>query len=159
MRTQKIYTYNELKESKLIYDRKPPAFGIIMTILTLTFLVGAIVWAVLSPKSYVVKAAGIVSDGQKVNVMNTVTGKIKNIAVKEGQAVSKGDLLIEIDTYQLDLQIAQIEDMAELYNERVKADKTLIDYVNGYRLDDESTQANPFDQNDENTVKLYNDNE
>ena len=76
MRTQKIYTYNELKESKLIYDRKPPAFGIIMTILTLTFLVGAIVWAVLSPKSYVVKAAGIVSDGQKVNVMNTVTGKI-----------------------------------------------------------------------------------
>ena len=153
----KVYTYNELKESKLIYDRKPPAFGVIITWLTLIFLTAIIIWAVLSPKSYVVKAAGIVSDGQKVNVMNTVTGKIKNIAVKEGQAVSKGDLLIEIDTYQLDLQIAQIEDMTELYNERVKADKTLIDYVNGYRLDDESTQANPFDQNDENTVKLYSD--
>ena len=31
----KIYSFNELKESKLIYDRKPPAFGVIMTILNL----------------------------------------------------------------------------------------------------------------------------
>ena len=40
----KIYTFSELKESKLIYDRKPPAFGIIMTLLTLIFVVGALLW-------------------------------------------------------------------------------------------------------------------
>ena len=55
----KIYTFNELKESKLIYDRKPPAFGAIMTLLSLIFVAVAITWAVLSPKTYVVKATGI----------------------------------------------------------------------------------------------------
>lgn len=153
----KIYTYSELKESKLIYDRKPPAFGVIMTLLSFVFLTAIILWAILSPKTYVVKAAGLVSDSQKINVMNTVSGKIKNIAVKEGQAVSEGDLLIEIDSNQIDLQIAQIQAMVELYDEKVKDNKTLIDFVNGYKLDDESTKANPFDPGDENKARAYAD--
>ncbi|MBO4539487.1 MAG: biotin/lipoyl-binding protein [Clostridia bacterium] len=151
----KIYTFNELKESKLIYDRKPPAFGVIMTLFSLIFVAVAITWAVLSPKTYVVKATGIVCDSQKINVMNTVSGRVKIVAVKEGQVVSSGDLLIELDSYQTELQIAQIESVSALYDKRIAANRELIDIINNYKLSDETTHKNPFDKDDNAIVLVY----
>lgn len=151
----KIYTFNELKESKLIYDRKPPAFGVIMTVLSLIFLISAITWAILSPKTYVVKAVGIVYDSYKINVMNTVSGRIKNIAVEEGQSVSEGDLLIELDAYQTELQIAQIQSVVNLYDKKITANRALIDFINAYTLSDETTHQNPFDKNDDALAVVY----
>ena len=149
------YTYGELKESKLIYDRKPPAFGVIMTILTLVFVLGAILWAALSTKTYVVKASGIVADEAKVNIMNSVSGKIKKIHVVEGQAVEAGAVLFDVDDYQVRLQISQAQAMVDLYYKRIVASETLINYVNNYLISDTTTHAMPFDQNDAELASFY----
>lgn len=101
-----VYTYSELKESKLIYDGKPPVFGVIIIIVTLIFITAAIIWAGFSTKIYVVKASGLVSSESKVNVMNKMSGSIEKINVFEDDIVKKGDVLLEINTFQVELQNA-----------------------------------------------------
>ncbi len=152
---KKYYTYSELKESKLIYDKKPPAFGVVMVILTAIFIVAALLWACLSVKTYVVRAVGIVSDEKKVNIMNTVTGKIESIEVVEGQNVEEGDVILRIDSFQTELQIAQIEAITEMYQTKIDKVQMLIDFVNSFILADESTQKNPFEETDYEAAKMY----
>lgn len=153
----RIYALSELRESKLLYDRKPPAFGVIMTLLTALFVAAALLWAGLTTKTYVVRATGIVVSEGKVNVMNYVSGKIVDIAVEEGQVVSKGDTLIEIDSFQTGLQIGQLKSTISGYQTKIDNTLRLIAFVNGYLLDDKSTQSNPFDKNNVNEIKLYSD--
>ena len=153
----KIYTFSELKESKLIYDRKPPAFGIIMTLLTLIFVVGALLWAGLSTKTYVVKASAIVDNESKVNVMNSVSGKVKTLNVTEGQSVNEGDVIIVLDSFETELRIAQIQAMVDLYDNKISNLQKMVDFINDYDISDENTKINPFNSSDIDTMKLYSD--
>ena len=153
----KYYNYSELRESKLIFDRKPPAFGVVMVLLTLAFLVAALCWAGFSTKVYVVKATGIATDAEKINITNSVAGEIKTINVIEGQRVQKGDLLITFDTYQVDLQIEQYAAMVELYQTRVDNTNKLVRFINDYQLADAETKINPFDKSQPETAKLCSD--
>lgn len=153
----KIYTFNELKESRLIYDRKPPAFGIIMTLLTLIFVIGALIWAGFSTKTYVAIASAIVDNENKTNIMNTVSGKIKSVNVTEGQRINKGDTILVLDSMETELQIVQLQAMVDLYDGNITNTQKLITFVNGYNLESESTQKNPFDSEKAETVKLYSD--
>lgn len=151
------YVFSELKESQLIYDRKPPAFGIIMTLLTLIFVVGALIWAGLSTKTYVVKASALVDNENKVNVMNTVSGRVKSLNVIEGQQVDKGDVILVIDSFETELQIAQLQTMVDLYGKKVANAQKLVEFVNAYKIADDKTKVNPFDPDDSTTTKLYSD--
>lgn len=153
----RVYTFSELKESKLIYDRKPPAFGIIMTLLTLIFVIGVLFWAGFSKKTYVVKASALVENENKVNIMNTVSGKVKSLNVSEGQEVKEGDIILQIDSFETELQIAQIQAMVELYESKIQATQKLINFVNNYSLSDKTTNVNPFNSTNSETAKLYSD--
>lgn len=155
MSKERIYTFNELKESKLIYDRKPPAFGVIITLLTLAFLAGAILWACFSVKTYVVRATGLVTDDTKINVMNSVAGEVKTIEVAEGQEVSEGDVILTLDTFQTDLQIAQLQAMVDLYDTYITNTQKLISFVNDYSIEDENTHENPFDSSVDEEARFY----
>lgn len=155
MSKKRIYTFNELKESKLIYDRKPPAFGVIITLLTLAFLAGAILWACFSVKTYVVRATGLVTDDTKINVMNSVAGEVKTIEVAEGQEVSEGDVILTLDTFQTDLQIAQLQVMVDLYDTYITNTQKLISFVNDYSVEDERTHVNPFDSSVDEEARFY----
>lgn len=153
----RIYTFNELKESKLIYDRKPPAFGIIITLLTLIFVIAAIFWAAFSTKTYVVKANGLIASENKVNIMNRVSAPIKEICVIEGQNVNVGDSLIIFDSFQTELQIGQIQSMAEFFQGKVTVIESLISFINNFTLIEPDTQINPFDKNISDESKAYSD--
>ncbi|MDR1939608.1 MAG: HlyD family secretion protein [Clostridiales bacterium] len=153
----KIYTYSELKESKIIYDRKPPAFGVIITFMTLIFVVSVILWAGFSTKTYVVKADGLVASEGKINIMNKVSGNIDKINVYEGEHVKKGDVLIEINSFQVELQIVQIQANVDFFTTKLDIMERLIVFINNYTLNNQSTTVNPFDNNNPNEMKAYSD--
>lgn len=149
------YIYNELKESKLIYDRKPPAFGVIITVMTLIFVIFAVVWAGLSPKTYVVKATGLVVSEEKTNVMNKVQGRIDQINVREGDSVKKGDLLIQINSLHTELQIAQVQANVGFYVDKAALIERLVLFIKGFRLNDGVTRINPFDNTNIAEMSAY----
>ncbi|MCM1367576.1 MAG: HlyD family secretion protein [Roseburia sp.] len=153
----RLYTYSELKESRLIYDRKPPMFGIVMTALSLAFVVGVLLWAGLSTKTYVVRATGVVTASNKINIMNYASGAIESIEVSEGETVTEGDTLLVIDSFQAELQIEQVRSVVKLYQDKIECLSRLISFVNDYSLNDANTHANPFDKNNIDTAKEYSD--
>ena len=136
-------------------SKKSLHFSLIFIYIVSALLIAVILWSVFSIKTYVVKASGVVSDQYKENIMNYTTGEIKKIYVKEGDKVNTGDKIIEIDSFQTDLQIKQIEELVLYYQNKVNNINKVISFVNGFTLDDETTQINPFDVNDVSTNKEY----
>lgn len=130
-------------------------FSLIFIYIVTSLLIAVILWSIFSIKTYVVKASGVVSDQYKENIMNYSTGEIKKIYVKEGDKVNKGDKIIEIDSFQTDLQIKQIEELVLYYQNKVNNINKVINFINGFTLDNEESQINPFDINDISTSKEY----
>ncbi|HEY8361616.1 MAG TPA: HlyD family efflux transporter periplasmic adaptor subunit [Tissierellaceae bacterium] len=151
----KIYNFHELKESRLLYDRKPPAFGVIITVITAVLLISILTLAGFAKKTYVVKASSIVSSEQKSYIMNSVSGNIKEIYKNEGDRVSKGEILLQLDTFQVDLQIRQLSSVIAFLQETIDYYNKLISFIQKYNLTDPNSMKNPFDANLEG--KWYND--
>lgn len=141
----KIYSFHELKESRLLYDRKPPAFGVIITVITAVLLISILTLAGFAKKTYVVKAGSIVSSRQKSYIMNSVSGDIKEIYKNEGDSVNEGDILLQLDTFQIELQIKQTSDGIEFLQGIIDYNNELINFIQNYNLTDENSMKNPFD--------------
>lgn len=79
--------------------RRPPspagrAFGLIIMV----FATLMIAWACIAEMDIVVMAQGRIVPGERVKVIQPVdTGVVRAIHVRDGQRVSRGDLLIELD--------------------------------------------------------------
>src|SRR3954468_17482234 len=56
-----------------------------------------------------VTASGQVRPQTKVDIASDVSGKIMRLSVKEGQMVSKGQFLLQIDPQQADAQVTRSE--------------------------------------------------
>src|SRR5438552_3913918 len=56
-----------------------------------------------------VTASGQVRPQTKVDISSDVSGKIIRLAVKEGQMVSRGQFLLQIDPQQADAQVTRSE--------------------------------------------------
>src|SRR5213595_3794866 len=56
-----------------------------------------------------VTASGQVRPQTKVDIASDVSGKIMKLSVKEGQMVSKGQFLLQIDPQQADAQVTRSE--------------------------------------------------
>ena len=142
----KIYSFHELKESRLLYDRKPPAFGVIITIITAVLLISIIILAAFAKRTYVVKAGSIITSEQKSYIMNSVSGNIKQIYKQEGDSVNEGDILLQLDTFQVELQINQTSSGIEYLQGIIDYNNELISFVQNYTLTDENSMKNPFDR-------------
>lgn len=96
---------------------------------TLTALVfGAIAWAHFSKVDEVAVANGELVPAQRVRpVQATESGSIREIFVKEGDRVRKGDVLIEQDTALSDTVVSRLEESARLIRQdiaRLEAERT-----------------------------------
>lgn len=124
--TNKIKTLDQLKDSKLFYDKTIPPFGY-MIILIITILLAIItVWGIKTPKTYIIKSSGVVQSINKNYAMSPYTGEITAINIIEGMSVEEGDILFEIRSNDLDLQKNQLEGQKEIYEIQINQYKKLV---------------------------------
>ena len=57
----------------------------------------------------IVSASGIIEPRVRVNISSNVIGEIVKLAVKEGQGVNKGDLLLQIDPQQYQAEVRRLK--------------------------------------------------
>lgn len=69
------------------------------------------------------KEEGLVTAAVERPVYSVINGKIINIPVKEGQQVNKGDLLVEIESKDLESQLSQLKAQLESINGQEKQAK------------------------------------
>ncbi|SDM84391.1 HlyD family efflux transporter periplasmic adaptor subunit [Bacillus sp. OK048] len=115
----KLYNTNELKDSRIFFDKRPPIFltlfiGMVVVILVVTFY-----FSKVFVKPYIVKAQGaaITSDTQLIS--SQMNGEVISIHTEEGQKVSTGDVLFTISNGQEGLQNAALTEQVANLNEKL----------------------------------------
>lgn len=141
---KRIQTLEQLKDSRLLFDKQIPAFGYMLIVIVALFLVGAIVWSMNTPKVYTIQAQGTVTNTDASYVMCTYTGEIEDSYMEEGKLVEAGDTLFTIKSTDYNLQKVQLEDSRLAYEKQisqyqklVKSIKDNVNYFDSANTDDE----------------------
>ena len=73
---KKVKTIEELKDSRLLFDNNPPAFGYIFILIVAIFFIAAVGWSIKTPKTYIIQAQGIISNEDANSVGKCANGLI-----------------------------------------------------------------------------------
>lgn len=121
-----VKSLDSLKDSRLLYDKQPPAFGYLLIIIVGVFLGLGIVWSVRTPKMYTIQAQGIVTNEEANYVMCTYTGEIDTCYMEEGALVEQGDVLFTVKSIDFDLQEEQLIKSKKVYEAQISQNKLLV---------------------------------
>ncbi|CAM2888525.1 HlyD family efflux transporter periplasmic adaptor subunit [Hathewaya histolytica] len=144
----KVYSLNEITDSKLLYDKKPPRFMNYIILVVLILIICFIVWSAKSVKTFVVKGQGVISTEKKSNIMAKVSGEIKESYIEEGKEVKEGDLLLVFNSPEPKYQLQQIDGQIKILDKKIKLLK---------RAEKEATKGkNTFNKKDSDEVEFYN---
>ena len=114
----KIEDIDNLSDSRQVLESKPNKFIIIFIYILLTLILMFLTWAWFSEKEVVAKVSGVVRPNSQVQIIsNIVQGEVKNVKMKNGKKVSKGDILFEIDSDSLEKEKQRIDDQIDKINE------------------------------------------
>lgn len=92
----------------------------------------SVAWASLSQIDIVAVAPGkIIPDGRTKSVQTSVKARVKNVMVKDGDLVSAGQLLLELDDEQLKAEIKQVEQRHQQADEEVTRYEALLELIRG----------------------------
>lgn len=134
--TEYVLKHSRKKDKELKYDFMPslleiierPAHkaGTIIILSVFTLLIVAIIWACLSKIDVVVTSNGSIQPVGNISSLNSYTsGTIKSINFEEGAYVKKGDILVELDTQSIEIDIESLNSQREIL-EAQKVIYTLI---------------------------------
>ncbi|UIE38140.1 HlyD family type I secretion periplasmic adaptor subunit [Leptodesmis sichuanensis] len=94
--------------------RLPPIYMRLLGFGVCTLVVSTIAWAALSKVDEVATATGQVVPASQIKPMRSLaTGMLREINVKEGMLVKKGDILLELDPTISQAEVKRLEKLAE----------------------------------------------
>lgn len=144
----KVYNLNEITDSKIVYDKKPPSFMKYIILIVTVLIVISLVWANKSVKTYVVKGQGVVTTENKAYIMMKISGEIREVFVREGSRVNEGDILFTTNGMETEIQLEQVNSQIDIYNKRIELLR---------KAEENATKGtNKFDQNNEVEKEFYN---
>ena len=91
MSKKTVKKLEDLKDSRLLYEKTLPPFGYMIISSITLLLIAVVIWSLKTPKTYVIKSSGIVESVNKNYIMSSYTGEINEMYVEEGSYVEKGD--------------------------------------------------------------------
>lgn len=114
----KIEDINNLSDSRQVLESKPNKFITIFIYILVALILMFLTWAWFSEKEVVAKVSGVVRPNSQVQtISNIVQGEVKNVKMKKGEKVLKGDILFEIDSDSLEKEKERIDDQIDKINE------------------------------------------
>lgn len=123
---RKTKSLNDLRDSKLLYEKDMPAFGYILLIVLLLLVISVSVWGIRTTKPYIVKGSGTVESPNKNYVMTPFTGEISNLSVSEGDHVEQGDELFAVKSTDTEVQSKQIDNQKQIYERQISQYSKLV---------------------------------
>ena len=138
-----IVDLKDISDSTEVYDSKPNRFVPYTIYIICAILTIALIWMYLFRMDIVVKADSVFrGDDDSTAVSCAVTGKITKMSVKDGQYVSEGDELYEVDIENLG---STIED----YKSKLDSVQQRLDILNAYQksLDGDNSEFDAMSDN------------
>ncbi len=144
---------DSLKDSRIMFEKQPPAFGYILILIVSIFFACAVIWSMKTPKMYMIQAQGTVTNTESNYVMCSYTGEIENCNMQEGALVNEGDTLFTVKSTDYNLQQKQLIESRKIYKKQIEKYKLL---VQGIKDDTNYFDAsNPDDELYYNTFEKY----
>lgn len=119
----------QLRDSRLMFEKKLPAFGFIILLAVTISIVGIVVWSTRAHKPYMIISQGTVTNTDSSYVMPAYTGEIEECFMKEGLLVQQGDILFTIKSTDFNLQEEQLLTSRETYEKQVEQSELLVESI------------------------------
>lgn len=145
--SRQIKTLQQMKDSRLLFNKQPPLFGYILILVVGAFMCLALLWSINTSKVYTIQAQGIVTNKDANYVMCSYTGEIMDCNLKEGALVEEGDTLFTIKSTDYDLQEEQLEENRKTYKTQISKYKLLVQSI--------KENVNKFDETDPDDELYY----
>ena len=159
MLTEYVLKHSKRRDKELKYDFMPslleiierPAHkaGTVIIVGIFTLLIAVIIWACVSEIDVVITSSGSVQPIGNLNVVKTYSGgTVKSINVTEGDFVEQGDVLIELDTEALEIDVNQLQNQRKILETQLDIYKKIIDGsdLSAVKISDYSDDIKPYIQ-------------
>lgn len=123
---KQVKTMEQLKDSRLMFEKKVPAFGYMLILIITLSLIAVVVWSTFAKKSYIIISKGTITNENANYVMSSYTGEIEKTYMKEGKVVEKGDVLFTIKCTDYNLQEKQLMESKESYETQIVQQEKLV---------------------------------
>ncbi len=123
---KQIKTMEQLKDSRLMFEKELPAFGYMILLIVTLSLAGIVIWSTFAHKPYMIISQGTVTNSNSCYVMPVYTGEIEESYMEEGKLVQEGELLFTIKSTDYNLQEEQLTDNRQAYEEQLKQAELLV---------------------------------
>ena len=144
---------DSLKDSRIMFEKQPPAFGYILILIVSIFFACAVIWSMKTPKMYMIQAQGTVTNTESNYVMCSYTGEIENCNMQEGTLVNDGDTLFTVKGTDYNLQQKQLTESRKIYKKQIEKYKLLVQAIKGDT--NYFDASNPDDELYYNTFEKY----
>ena len=125
----KIKTLNELKDSKLLYEKDVPFFGYFLIVVLIFMMVAVTIWGMKTTKPYIVKGIGKVESYNRNYIMTPFTGEISGFCLEEGDRITQGDELFVVKSTDTNVQGSQINNQQKIYAKQINQYSKLIQSI------------------------------
>ena len=123
---KQIKTMEQLRDSRLMFEKKLPAFGYMILLIITLSLISVIIWSTYAKKPYMIISQGTVTNQDSGYVMPAYTGEIEESFMEEGKLVQAGDVLFTIKSTEYNLQEEQLQSSRETYEKQVEQSELLV---------------------------------
>ena len=131
------YELQNLKDSKLFYQRNPPKYIFYALFAVIILLFSSVAWSCSAVRSEEVENSGVVVDSGVNAITSQVNSTITQVYVGEGAYVKEGDILFTMDASEPESQREGYREKVDYYTKRLELIDRLIDAI-------ENDIPNPF---------------
>jgi len=140
----------QLKDSRLLFEKKLPAFGYMILLIVTVALVGVLIWSMKARKPYMIISQGTVTGETSNYVMPAYTGEIEQCYMEEGKIVQAGDILFTIKSTDYNLQEEQLLANKQTYEKQIAQSELLVKSIK-----DNTNYFDAFNPEDELYYSAY----
>ncbi len=152
----------EISDSREMYEAKPHYFVHIFIYGVLVIVLCISLWLYFGKIDIVAKGEGVVRPNENISALrNQVEGTIKFISIEEGKHVKKGDLLVEINHEDLEIQYAQtgesLKDTQNTLGQLIKLKDSIEREQNLFSAETEQAYYNRYIKYEQDYLALKNE--
>ena len=119
-----------MSDSREVYDSRPSKIVPIFIYVCLSLLVIALIWMCLGRIDIVVKSSGMIRPNDTVStISNVYGGKLKEVAVEDGEVVKEGQALYVIEHSDLSVNQTYYQEQITYYEHQLKQLQTYLKSV------------------------------
>lgn len=130
----KFQDFNEIKTSKENIQYRPHLINSILIYIVFTLITVIFIWMWFSEKDIVVKVDGVVKTDKEVSVSNKVMGTVEQVYFRNGDIVTKDQILYIIEHKNLDVELERVKEELSIAEQELsyldKLKKSILDGKN-----------------------------